>query len=531
MDVTLTVVDTNGCAGTRTRENYVSVQSYPIAGFETNFDTVNTICYPVTITFTDTTISENNLIYAWDLGTGGQVVPQAVVGRTYNQPGLYDIELIVRTSNACRDTATRQLNIVGPVADFDLSNNDICVGDEVTFTIRDTSDVEAFLWDFGDGTTIGGVSPVTNRYDNVPDGGATVIQLVTYSEDSVCEYVREKTLNIQEVEARFGFQDSAICLDEQLTVLDSSIGATTREWDFDNGVNSVVQSPAPVSYSSPGTYNVRLIVENTNLGCIDTLIREAIVHPLPNINLPAFAVCQDDSVQVSASGAESYSWEPSELYEYPDSNLTWMYPTSSVTYSVTGIDSNECSTTTSNVMTVYGPFSEVTNDTCVVIGQEFSIGQDFGAGYEYDWTSSQGQEWLNCTDCPIQESMRVTEEEEELLFVLNYTDTLGCYTSTINYNVCIRESYTFSLPDAFTPDGDGVNDIIYLRGHGIESLEEFKIFNRWGELVFETNNIEEGWDGIYKGKPQHTETFVYKATVVFYSGEKASKSGSFTLIR
>ena len=76
-----------------------------------------------------------------------------------------------------------------------------------------------------------------------------------------------------------------------------------------------------------------------------------------------------------------------------------------------------------------------------------------------------------------------------------------------------------------------VNDIIYVRGWGIEELEEFKIYNRWGQLVFETNDIETGWDGYFRGELQNVETYVFTATGLLYSGTRVTKQGHISLLR
>jgi gliding motility-associated-like protein len=86
------------------------------------------------------------------------------------------------------------------------------------------------------------------------------------------------------------------------------------------------------------------------------------------------------------------------------------------------------------------------------------------------------------------------------------------------------------VPTAFTPNGDGANDVLYVRGYSIQTLD-FKIFNRWGEMVFETQNQSKGWDGTYKGKPQEMEAYGYTLFVVFYDGTTLKKQGNITLLR
>lgn len=530
-DITLTLVDTNGCNGTRTIKNYINVQDYPDAGFFTNYDTLSAICYPVTVLFTDSTISNFPSTRRWDLGTGGQVVNSSTVGTTYNAPGNYNISLFQTTSNGCRDTATKVINIIGPVANFTISKNNLCVGDSITFTITDSSDVETFYWDFGDGTTATGFSPITHQFTSVPDGGSTLVQLIMYSQDSICDATRAKPISIQLVEARFDITDSIICLNEVLEVQNNSLGADINSWDFGDNKTSNQKDPSDVTYNNAGNYTVILRVENIASGCKDSLIEPVIVNPIPEVSIPNFAICLDDSIFVVAQGAETYQWEPADLASDPTNDSTYLYPTESAQFNVTGTDTNGCSNTFFSDVLVIEPISDITIDTCVVIGQTFTIGKDFGPGYTYSWNNSSTTDWFKCIDCPIQQDINITDEVGTLDLVLTYSDTLNCFDNSVFYGLCVRPSYTFSLPNAFTPDGDNVNDIILLKGHGIEKLDILRIYNRWGEIVFETTDINQGWDGIYKGQEQGMETFIYEATVTFFNGKTVSKSGSFTLIR
>ena len=87
------------------------------------------------------------------------------------------------------------------------------------------------------------------------------------------------------------------------------------------------------------------------------------------------------------------------------------------------------------------------------------------------------------------------------------------------------------LPTTFTPNGDGVNDVIYLQGWGIKELIEYKIFNRWGELVFETDELAVGWNGYYKGILQNNDVYVFKVMVKNWKDEEQTLEGHINLMR
>jgi gliding motility-associated-like protein len=528
--ITVTVTDTNGCVGTKTRATYVEVDDYPEALFMTNVDTNSVICYPVQINFTDTSIVNTFGSRVWDLGVPNPILPNTTVSWSYDQPGIYSTSLIERTSNGCADTLKKTFEIIGPIATFDLSRSSICVGEEITFTMKDSADVETFLWDFGDGTSQSAIDPITHKFTEVPNGGTTNVQLIIWSEDSVCDFVTVKPVAIHEVEARFEFVDSTICDNEQAQFTNNSIGATSYLWNFQNGSTSTVKNPTDQNYGTIGKYDVSLIIEDNINGCVDTLIKELEVLPRPIVTATATAMCFGDSALVQASGANTYTWDNTDMVDDPTSISTWAFPPQTTTFTVTGTDTNNCiNTAPVEVKVLLEPINQLI-DTCYIIGDMITLGKDYGSSYMYDWTIGETS-YLTCEKCASQVIQIKDEHEDPISFIVEYRDTLGCFVSQDEYRICILDKYTVDVPSAFTPNGAGENDVIYLNGHGIEEFFYFRIYNRWGELIFETNDINVGWDGTYKGQAQNMETYIYQAKVLFYNGEFEEKGGSITLIR
>ncbi len=87
------------------------------------------------------------------------------------------------------------------------------------------------------------------------------------------------------------------------------------------------------------------------------------------------------------------------------------------------------------------------------------------------------------------------------------------------------------VPNSFTPNGDGLNDVLYVRGIGLRKLEYFRVFDRWGQMVYQTQNINEGRDGVFNGKPADIATYVYTAKGECSSGNSVEVSGNVTLVR
>ena len=94
----------------------------------------------------------------------------------------------------------------------------------------------------------------------------------------------------------------------------------------------------------------------------------------------------------------------------------------------------------------------------------------------------------------------------------------------------MSEIPVIDVPNAFSPNSDGQNDVFFARGSGVDRLD-LKIYNRWGELMFESNNIAIGWDGTHKGVPQEMEVYVFILDAQLADGNRVFKKGNVTLVR
>src|SRR5207248_1048052 len=161
-------------------------------------------------------------------------------------------------------------------------------------------------------------------------------------------------------------------------------------------------------------------------------------------------------------------------------------PGSSITYHVNVLDINNCSGTASvNIPVQEPPDISQLKDTAVIIGQAGMLNGYAGQGFKYQWSPETG---LNCTNCfnPVATPLI------PITYTVIATDTNGCFKKTAQAFIDVRDTITVDVPNAFSPNGDGINDIIYVKGWGIKRLISFKIYNRWGQLVFETSDINTG---------------------------------------
>lgn len=528
-EVTLTVTDELGCVGSTT-QTLVDVEGYPIAGFESSSDTVATLCYPALVTFTDTSIINPFGSRTWNLGNGDPVIGSSTVGTTYDLPGQYTVDLFVTTPNGCSDATQLTINVEGPLADFELSDDLICKGESVTFTMTDTTDVWVWQWDFGDGTDSSGVGEVTHTYNFHPPGGQTQVSLVAWSADSACTAVVSALVNIEQVVADFWRNneinaiDTVHCEGIEDFFSNQSLNGDSWAWDFGNGQQFTGENPPGITYE-PGTWDITLFLANSELGCTDTLTKQMIIHPLPEISSVGGTICAGDFIELFAEGGEEYTWSPAEFLSEDDIASPIASPPVTTLYEVIGVDTNGCSNSSFAEVVVFQPPPQIIWDTTIVIGEVVFLDGWVGEGYDYLWEPDM---WLSCDTC----AAGFFTPLEDTDYTLTVSDTLGCFSIVSFYGFDVLPVSSVDVPDAFTPNGDGVNDIIYVDGWGIKNLLEFKIYNRWGELVFETSDLEEGWDGYYKDELQNVETYAYVVVVeTFVDAQPLTKKGYINLFR
>ena len=195
--------------------------------------------------------------------------------------------------------------------------------------------------------------------------------------------------------------------------------------------------------------------------------------------------------------------------------------TTSGTYVDTYTSIYGCDSLVTTNLTVHPlPLAFAGNDTTV--GYNSTITLNGSGGTTYTWSPSTG---LSCSNC-ANPSVTITGETT---FYLTVTDANGC-SSTDQVTIFMDDSFVFFVPNIFSPNGDNENDVFYVRGQGFKSIS-INIFNRWGQKVFESDDVNNGWDGTFNGQEMNTGVFVYYINLELFNGEKIQKQGNITLVR
>jgi gliding motility-associated-like protein len=311
----------------------------------------------------------------------------------------------------------------------------------------------------------------------------------------------------------------------------TSINATSYFWDFGDGTTSTLPSPRH-TYTVADTFLVTFTAANPNVcNQPDTLTEPFILQPRVTALFDPTNGCVPYFYELENLGnniATTY-WELGNGQSSTDLNPTFDFDSvGTFTLRLTNYNPESCNdsasfTGTFNVFAPPTAFFETDSSAFqLFLPILFDNQSTFPAFYSWDFGDGDSSAQRN----PFHE-YRDTGFFEPCLTVL---DNNQC-TATYCKNLEIYFIGVVDVPNAFSPNNDGSNDVLYVRGYGVTEME-FKIFNRWGELVFESNSLDVGWDGTYKDKGQEMEVYIYTLWARFLDGsETGVRKGNITLLR
>lgn len=317
--------------------------------------------------------------------------------------------------------------------------------------------------------------------------------------------------------------DTTICLGDTFTIPTTG-DAISHEWTPPDGLNDVTLRNPVANPATTTRYVVRANIGKCEKQS-DILVK---VVPYPAARAIGDTIlCIGKNTALQASGGSLYEWTPSTFLSNPMvANPQVIQPQQTTRYIVTVRDTLGCPKGVSDTVTVrVEPLPNVRinmQDTSIVRGQPLRIPASGAATYL--WTPSI---WLSSPTVSAPTAL----PQDDIVYTVTGTSAFGCQARD-SIEITLYDVYPgMFVPTAFTPNGDGLNDVIRPILLGMKELKHFRIYNRYGQLVFETSQQGKGWDGIFEGKPQDTGTFVWMAEGVTYSGQIRQQKGTVILIR
>jgi gliding motility-associated-like protein len=519
--IILTATDANGCYSLDT--GYAHMLGYNGAFSYTPADA----CAPQEIQF-NTLVSGIPKI-TWDFGDGNVAVTTTnhAISHTYTVPGTYRPKAVFSDGANCNavDSGTVPIRIDKVDAKFNTSVP--CVG--APFTLSDASTAlfsspSSWRWLFTSSDTAVGNNP---SYTFSTPGPHPVRLIVTTNWGCKDTLTKDVFINdLPKVDA--GPADTGICPGD--TILLTGRGAIDYTWGPDSLV-SCINCPATWVRKAepPTTYYVKGIDAN---GCINyDSIRARIQIQTTSQVMPGGEICIGDTFRLFAYGANYYSWEPVEFLDSAFINSPLATPIITTTYVVTAKEGTCLERKDSVTVVVHPlPIFDAGPEEWINFGSSITLQPTEKNISRIEWRQDSS---LSCLDCfhPVAKPTFTT-----IYYATGYSD-FGCMATD---SVLIRvrcNGDSIYIPNTFTPNGDGQNDVFYPRGRGVTFMSNLRIYNRWGEMVFERSeqfplNVESmGWDGTYKGKQLPPDVYVYTMSTRCPTGEPLNFKGDLTLVR
>ncbi len=466
--------------------------------------------------------------YAWDFGDGTISTIENPL-HIYTSPGIYFPSLIAKSSFGCIDSMVISSPIIigsSPIGVINRTDNG-CTGVTINFkgiiSSADSSNV-TWSWNFGNGNSSIGTNPMPQTYNNA--GTYYVTGILT--NNTGCSDTVNTTVEAYPFPATYAGIDTIVCKGSVISL--NASGADIYEWAPSNNL-SCYDCPNP-TFTATDEMNY-IVTGKTIHGCSNKdTINIKVRYPFNMMVSSKQTMCNGSSKILNASGADHYSWSPTTGLDKPNAASTNASPTISTIYRVIGIDDKHCFSDTAYVpVTVYNyPTVEAGEDKTINVGQTVELIPQISADVTIiKWTPSEALS--RSTQGGI-----VIKPIETTTYNIEVSNEGGCRTSDqVTINVLCNGANLF-IPNTFSPNNDGMNDIFFPRGTGIFIVKSAKVYTRWGQVVYEktdfnANDISKGWDGKFKGTLLNADVYIYVITVKCDNNSTLTYKGNVSLLK
>ncbi len=389
----------------------------------------------------------------------------------------------------------------------------------------------------------GGISPYTYLWSppgslNDPQSGNPVASpmglthyVVTVTDLAGCKNYDTVSVGIYSLPTADAGPNDTICYFDSAQIGGSptasgTISPYTYEWAPLNGlVNQDSANPIaqPVNFTDSIIHIYYTVTVTDGHGCQQTDDMRLTALPRQQVMFTYDSVCRGESIQLSAIGGTQYTWTPATGLDDPNAKNPVATPDILTHYIVT-INSPYCGAKPDTTTIKVNPLPNVVTspDTSVFWGEEVQLFATGGVTYE--WNPKDDIISSDTIANPVIKPLDTT------IYVVTVTNIYGC-TAQGNVQISAKKGLDIYVPSAFAPNGNVIeNRELCVKEVGIAEID-LKIYNRWGQLVFYSTDVNNCWDGTYKGEKQPMQTFGYVLKVVDYEGVQYKRKGTITIIK
>ncbi len=514
-NVTLNVRNTAGCQDSAKTQ----VKIYP--GFKADFSYTGN-CTSQEYNFKDLTTAKYGTVNSWVWNLGDTYVLDSTQNprHTYTVPLLYPVQLISTSTKGCTDTVTKNVEVLaGPQLGLQFKDTLICTTDTLKLNAFSPNTGVTFSW-----------SPVHNIINSnsafpLVYPQTTTLYDVTATDSKGCPAKDTVTVNVVDHVALSLPGDTTICQTDSIQ-LKPSTNALYFSWSPSAGLSNAKSMNPKAAPLTNTTYNLTASIGK----CFAKAARAIKVVPYPYANAGSDAViCYGKTTQLNASITGSgFSWAPVNSMVNPSSLSPIVGPTATITYTLKVTDTIGCPKSSYDsvlVKVVPKVIAFAGNDTIVVRSQPVQLNAT--GGTDYLWTPS-----TYLSDPTVANPLAVfTGLPDTITYHVKVSTPEGCFNiDSIKIYIFETKPEVF-IPTAFTPNGDGLNDVFKPIVAGMKQFQYLNVYNRWGQLLFKTATPDKGWDGNFNGTSQPGGTYIYVIQTIDYNNNPYFKKGTFVLIR
>jgi gliding motility-associated-like protein len=477
-----------------------------------------------TATFTCTgspsTTTEIELTTTSPIAVGGAYTLRAKLG-TDNNTVIDACGLSQAVGNSTTLNVPSTLN-----ADFTFTINFGCTQNVVSFA-HPGNGATAWQWDFDDPASGPlNTSSLQNPTHTYTTYGVKNVKLRVLNNSS-CEDTKSLPVNLNnEIKARLTITpNDTVCLGTPIIFTSNSLGNNlNHSWVFGNSQTASIANPAPVTYTQVGTYNGQYTITNAQ-NCTSDSLFTIVVLPSPNVafTVDKTKVCENETILFIAQNPTpgiNYTWN----FGDGNTNTTSLNPNHS--YSAAGnytakliANTAQCGTAEQplNITVVEQPKINLEDNRSVCIGRPVELIAGTNNLFDYEWSTGQTTAQITINGLQSQQiSVVVTND------ICVATDTI---------NIKVLPTCDIYVPNAFTPNGDNINDVFKVLNAELVTGFSLEIFNRFGEKVFASSNANKGWDGTINGRLAQAGAYVWVLRYTSVNNATKTQRGSILLVR
>ncbi|MEO5783587.1 MAG: PKD domain-containing protein [Ginsengibacter sp.] len=526
----LLVDNVTGCRDSLSTNIYIAIPSLK--------SNKNSVCKDSLIVYEVNNDYPANTGHTYEFHVDSSVINKGSVDSIHFYPAIHGIftdYVVIQDTLAgtCSDTLylSGNVKVKGPVANFSVPLQ-LCADSSVTimnnsYSFFGTDPITKWYWDFADNKKDSVKNPLPHSYSYAGFWGIklTVVDINNCAQD-IIQYVQIKPVPFLKV---FPTIDTLCRFD---TAVLKAFTIDSLLWTPNTNISC---STCDTVFAYPAVTTNYIARAKNIYGC--TRYDSALIKVYNPFKITAspinIAVCRGLPIQLNVNATGNILWSPATFLNKNNIPNPISIPDSNIIYKVLVRDSVGCFSDSAFVtIKVYNkPSVNAGSDTILPFGTKFILKPVYSANIvNYLWIPAGT---LSCTNCPSPNGIALQTQT----YQIQITDGNGCKAKdSITIFVACEKSNLW-LPNAFTPNGDGLNDFFYPIASGYSTIKNFMVFNRWGEKVFERRNFQPnnsslGWNGKFKGDANlSVQNFVWMVEAECDSGETFMKNGTVTLIR